>query len=95
MLEAVESALARALLEALLPTCVGGVVCLHDGVYVRGARIDVSLAQQAVASRLVSLLQETLHEGNPYPQTPEPETDPQRFIAGCQDRAPICHKAPS
>ena len=56
VLEAAESAIARALVRELLPACPGGLVWLHDGLYARGPSVDLPRAQQAVSAGLHTVL---------------------------------------
>ena len=56
VLEAAESAIARALVRELLPACRGGLVWLHDGLYARGSSVDLPRAQQAVSAGLSAVL---------------------------------------
>ena len=49
VLEAAESAIARALVRELLLACPGGLVWLHDGLYARGPSVDLPRAQHARA----------------------------------------------
>ena len=56
LLEAVESFIARRVLQAVLPTCGDGVVWLQAGLYTRHSCVDIPTVQQAIATGLHELL---------------------------------------